>query len=148
MSANPTAIEVTAEAICGALHASDFDYLGDTGGGSSTWFHRGKAPQDVRIEVVRSVLAPMVLVNIEFRNLHAPQARRRVRITAQIDVRGAKAEVMEATERAVLRCLELYRDVLQGTGPAGPEAWKERVVHNSADMDVPETEEDERDADL
>lgn len=130
-------IREAAEAICGALHRYSFEFLGESSDGASTWFHRGNRPKDVRIEVLRSALAPMVLVNIEWRNL-AEHARGR--ITAQCDVRGSKADVFAATEKAVLRCLEIYRDVLDETGVAG----RQPAFHpHQSTADSPEIEDDD-----
>lgn len=140
------AVKEAAEAICGALHRLSFDVLGESEDGASTWFYRGRSPKDVRIEVVRSALAASVLVNIEWRNLSTGTARRG-RQTLQIDVRGAGSDVFQATERAVLRCLEIYRDVLQGTGVAGPGA-EATPIASTAESNVPETEQEARDAGL
>jgi hypothetical protein len=149
MSALDTqAIKEAAEAICGALHRLSYEFIGESDNGASTWFHRGVSPRDVRVEVVRSGLAPMVMVNTEYRNLHAPQELRRGRITQQIDVRGSSVDVFGATEKCVLRCLEIFRDVLEGSGVAGPDAWKPTPTQEISDMNVPETEDEERDEGL
>lgn len=116
----------TAEAVCGALHNLGYEFLGETGDAPylSTWWARGQTPKRVRVEVVRSALAPMVLINTEFHNFEGKIGR----VTAQIDVRGAKVAVMEATEKAILRQLEIFRDTLEGVGVAGPQAAVERVA--------------------
>lgn len=134
------AVLETAEAVCGALHRYDFQHIGDRG--ASTWFFRGEYPKRIRVEVVRSDLAPYVLVNIEWYNLHRKQ---RGRVTLQVDTQGAAADVFRATERAVLKCLEIYRDVLAEEGLAGPEL---AVTESTAAAAVPDTPEDERDAGL
>ena len=117
-----------AEAICGALHKTDFLWLGDSQDGASSWFTRGTKPQIVRIEVVRSELAPMVLVNIEWPNFNDPHNFKRGRQTCQVDVRGSANEVFLVCERAVTRCLEVYRDVISGEGVAGPAAVAPKVT--------------------
>ena len=141
--AEVTAVQEAAEAICGALHRYRYDFLGESPDGASTYFRRGNRPKHVRVEVVRSALAPMVLVNTEFYNLHASPARYG-RITQQVDVRGSRADVFAATEKAVLRQLEVFRDVLEGTGVAGEAALADKPVQNTADMNVPETEDETR----
>lgn len=137
-------IAEAAEAINGALHRFAFRHLGDKD--ASTWFTRGDYPKDIRIEVVKSNLAPMVLVNQEWRNLTTNPVTFGRR-TLQIDVRGSQNDVFKATEKAVLSCLELYRDVLEGKGVAGPQA-AHSVIESTADSAVPDTFEDEQDAGL
>jgi hypothetical protein len=141
------AIAEAAEAVCGALHRLDFQFLGESEDGASTWFHRGQYPKDVRIEVVRSALAPMVLVNLTWRNL----SERPIQIgrkTLQVDVRGAQQAVFEATETAVLRCLQIFRDVVEGEGVAGPGILKPITPIDSGDLDAPETDDEAREAGL
>lgn len=142
-----TPVQEAAEAICGALHRLDFEFLGESPDGASTWFTRGRHPKAVRVEVVRSHLAPMVMVNTEYHNLSGP-APKYGRIVGQVDVRGSRADVFKATEKAVLRCLEIFRDVLEGKGVAGPEILAPTVTQETADMNVPETEDEEREEGL
>lgn len=141
-------VQETAEAVCGALHRFAFAHIGESGNGASTWFTRGVSPKDIRVEVVRGDVDQTVMVNVEFRNLHTAPAVLG-RITAQIDTRGAKADVMEATEQAVLRCLEIFRDVLEGKGVAGPEIIRARTpLTVTADSHVPSNDDEEQEAGL
>jgi hypothetical protein len=136
-------IAETAEAICGGLHRYGWELIGEAGpNNASTWFSRGEKPKIIRTEVVRSALAPMVLVNVEWYNLHT---RQRGRQTLQVDVRGSNADVFMASEKAVLRCLEIFRDVLEGSGVAGPTPT---TVASTDSSNVPETPEEEREAGL
>lgn len=121
----------TAEAICGALYRLDFQVLGETDNGASTWFTRGTKPQIMRVEVARSRLAAYVMVNVEHPNVSGPTFMR-VRQAIQINCGGARERLIEATEAAVLRVLELYRDLLAGTGLAGPEELKKATTGDTA----------------
>lgn len=121
-----SAVQETAEAVCGALHRFDWrpmyreDGSFESDDGASTWFIRGDSPKQVRIEVQRSKLADYVLVNVEWPVLGRERAYRG-RQTLQIDVsNGITADVHEAAQRAVTRCLVIFRDVLEGSGVAAP----------------------------
>jgi hypothetical protein len=144
MNTSTKATQEAAEAICGALHRYQFQFLGESDGGASTWFMRGEHPKRIRIEVQRSALAPMVIVNVEWRNLFS---KLRGRQTLQVDVRGSAGDVFQATEKAVLRCLEIFRDVVSEEGVAGP-LPAHNPIESTAESNVPETAEEERDADL
>lgn len=137
-----------AEAICSGLHRTDFKFLGETNGGLITWFSRGDYPKQLRVRVERSTYAAEATATVEGRNLHAPEERRKVSMTFGADVNGSEQKVFEATETVVLRILETYQDLTQGTGAFGPEAWKPRKFASTADSAMPDTDEDEADADL
>ncbi len=114
-------INEAAEAICSALYRTGiFEHLGDTDGGRTTWFTAGTKPKNIRVRVERSELYPMVFIISEFPNLSERGKVHRGTIMAQVDCTFNDQEVLEATQSAVLACLELYKDVLRGTGPAGP----------------------------
>lgn len=109
----------TAEAINGALYRTEFEHLGQQDSGRSDWWTRGRFPQDVRIEVTRSQLAPFVILNIEWRVLGGQtrvKGRQNIQIKCGDD--ASVPAVEEACERAVLRCLQIYKDVLLGAGVA------------------------------
>lgn len=111
----------TCEAINGALYSVDFEHLGRDGQ-YSDWWTRGVYPKDVRVEVQRSQLAPFVIVNLEWRTNGV-----RGRQTLQIDCgpTSTRAQLEEGAERAVLRCLQTFKDVLQGVGVADPKKAEE-----------------------
>jgi len=115
-------VQMAAEAICGALYRFEFTYLGDTEGGKITWFTRGDKPKIIRVRVQRSEIAPVVLVGVDFPNVSIPGEVKVGQITMQVDTRGTEPEVVHACENAVRRILEIFRDVLEGTGVAGREA--------------------------
>lgn len=113
----------TAEAISGALYRLDFKHLGDTDAGRTTWFTRGDVTaKTVRISVERAVLYPSVFVAIEYLNssVTPPKVGR---VVLQLDCNAPRDEVRVESEKVVRRCLEIYRDVLTGTGVASREAY-------------------------
>lgn len=114
-------VKTAAEAICGALYRVDFEHLGDTDEGRTTWFTRGTKPKSVRIRVERARLYPMVFVHIEFLNQSVKPARVG-NIQMQVDCTGNDHDIEEATTQAVVRCLEVFKDVLEGKGVAGKKA--------------------------
>jgi hypothetical protein len=128
----------TAEAICSALHRLSFEFIGETEDKVSTYFRRGTKPKHMRIEVLRSSLAPMVIVNVDFYNLSSGEPKFG-HITQQVDVRGSKTDVMAATEKSVLRCLEIFKDILDGTGVAGPAVL---AGTTGTTNDAPETDDE------
>lgn len=112
-----------AEAICATLHYSDFTHLGDTDEGRTSWFTRGDVTaKTVRISIERAVLYPAVFVAVEFLNSSIVPPRVG-RVVMQVDCVGSEEKVREACEKAATRCLEIYRDVLRGTGVASREAY-------------------------
>lgn len=120
-----TRVQEAAEAICGALHRSDFRFIGESG--PSTWFVRGDEwGKRVRVEVQRSVLAPVVNVKIEWHNLSTPPEVLRFQqvCTVSCSSEFSRAKVESATISAVRRCLEVYRDVLGGQGVASADYVK------------------------
>lgn len=115
--ASVTRVAEAAEAVCGALHDLGWEFIGESDFKASTWFLRGDGAKLVKIEVQRSRLADFVIVNVLWPVLANPPYEGRQ--TLQIDVAGGTvAEVKDATERAVVRCLEIFRDVLAQTGVA------------------------------
>lgn len=119
-----TLLEETYEAVCGALHGTDWQMIGEQG--ASAWWVRGtERGKRVRVEVQKSTLAPTLIVNVEWHvTALAPQLLRG-RTTLQVGCDPAKdtrSEVEAATQQVVLRCLEIFRDVLEGKGVAGSEA--------------------------
>lgn len=128
----PTRVQESAEAICGALHALHWEFKGETDHGASTWFTRGEVGKQVRVEVQRSSLADVVIVNVEWLNMSKPPTVVRGRQTLQVTVTSDKGEVMRATERAVEKCLLIFRDVLSSSGVAGLSGLQ--TTHASIDI--------------
>lgn len=109
----------TAEAVCSALWRLDWQVLGNSDGGRSTWLLRGVKPKQVRIEVARLLNERTVRVVVEWHNhSFAPQLVRG-QLVLDIDTRSTDDGVRAQTEAAVLRCLEVFRDVLEEKGLAG-----------------------------
>lgn len=126
----PTKTEEAAEAICGALHEFEFEFLGETRGteldsGLTTWWTRGRKPQNMRVCVIRA--DPFVRVNIEWPVLKPPRVIKG-EVVINIDTRCDKAKLFDSTHRAVQRCLEVYLDVLGQTGLASPEAAPDGIT--------------------
>jgi hypothetical protein len=119
-----TRVQEAAEAICGALYNTEWELMGESDGGASTWFIRGAKPKQVRVEVQRSRLADYVIVNVEWFNLSLPGKTIRGKETLQIPCTPAESDfsVRQATELAVVRCLEILKDVVAGTGVASRES--------------------------
>lgn len=125
-----TRVQEAAEAVCGALHSLDWEFMGETNGNASTWFIRGEKPKQLRVEVQRSLLADYVIVNAEWPVLTNPPHKGR--LTFNINVgESTQRQVRENTEKIVVRCLELFRDVLQGSGVADPNRKKETTDDES-----------------
>lgn len=125
---NITRQKEAAEAVCSGLYNTQFVPLGDTDEGASTWFTRGEKPKIIRVEVQRSKLADFVLVNTEWANLSLPGHVIRGREVFQIptDESVSWKSVTEATQAAVVRVLEIFRDVLAGEGVAGSKILETR----------------------
>lgn len=118
-------MKVAAEAICGALYETGWEFLGETDDKAETYFTRGSDREHrVRVSVIRSKLAPYVLVKSEWPNLSVPGRVIRGQIVDQVDCSAYASDeaVREATGLAVVHCLEILRDVIAGSGVAGGEA--------------------------
>lgn len=117
-----------AEAVCAGLHKTDFEYMGESDAGRVTWFTRGEKPKIVRVSVDRSTLGKAVVVKVEWPNL--TKAPRIVKgselLVVRCDDLWSEAYVQEASIHAVTRCLEIFRDVIEGVGVAGPEVIADR----------------------
>lgn len=127
MPSKVTRVQEAAEAVCGALSELGWELLGETNERASTWFIRGDKPKQTRIEVQRSRLADYLVVNLEWIVLTNPPSKGRQ--TLNIDIgKSTYRQVKDATERIVLKCLEVQRDVVQGVGLADPKAATKPVV--------------------
>lgn len=115
----------TAEALCSALYQLPYsEFLGekDLPEGRCAWFHIGEKPKDMRVTVVRPQRpAEEVVMRLEWRNYHTdPRNPLRGTQNLRITTRDAtKAELEQATTDAIVRVLEVYRDVLAEEGVAG-----------------------------
>lgn len=114
----------TFEALCSAFYRMPFtDFLGeqDADEGRIAWFHFGESPKDMRVSVRRPKGRDEVLVLIEWRNYFA-DGRKPLRGELRLVISTysvAQSQVQPATEEAVIRTLEVYRDVLAEEGVAG-----------------------------
>lgn len=131
--------KVAAEAVCAGLNKTDFLYLGESEGGAVTWFSRGDKPRIVRISVNRSSLVNAVIVTTEFPNFANKGLGRQIitgkeRTVIPTDRALTDDQVMEAATAAVVRCLEIFRDVLEGIGVAGVTG----VLHHDWSDKLPE----------
>ncbi|SRR6266550_1186938 len=131
-----TEVQQVAEMICGNLYKTNFQFLGETDNGASTWWTRGVAPKIVRVEVQRSTLAPVVLINLEFPNISVPGQVFRARKTLQVHCADGgvfynDTQLMEASAHTIKRILETFRDVLEGKGAAGPDGLKDKIAHDT-----------------
>lgn len=128
-------VEAT-EAICSALYSlpfSEFLGEGEVEGGHSMWFHLGEKPKDCRVTVHRPDKRESVEVKVEWRNYWA-DARNPLKgeQTFTVSTYAATQDMLTpATADAVVRVLELYKQVLAEEGVAG----------KIADL-APEAEED------
>lgn len=119
----------TTEALCSALYQLPWaEFLGEQdteGGGRVAWFHIGESPKDLRVSVIRSKPGKSedVRVRIEWRN-YSMDARNPLKCEQTIHLltyEATQAALKQGTESAVLRVLEVYKDVLAEEGVAGPE---------------------------
>lgn len=109
-----------AEAVCAALHMLKFDFLGETHeDGWITWWTRGEKPKNVRAAVLRSDIAKVVSVKVEWGVVTGPEFRKGEQVF-QIDCaeQTYDHEIKVQTEHCVKRVLLIFRDVVQGTGVA------------------------------
>lgn len=106
------------------MHATDWIWLGDSPDGVSSWFIRGEKPKQVRVEIQRGKLAEFVTLQIEWFNLSVPGEVYRGRELFQIPVGDdvTRESVEGATTAGVVRCLEILKEVVTGTGVAGRDA--------------------------
>jgi hypothetical protein len=121
---NVTRQQEAAEAICSMLFQTDFECLGESGGGASTWWRRGTKPKVISVEVQRSKLAEYVTVKTQWLNLSMPGRVVRGQEVFQIptDSTVSTLSIRGSAEAACVRVLEIFKDVLQGEGVAGREA--------------------------
>lgn len=112
-----------AEALCSALYRLPFsEFVGerDIDGGHEMFFHLGQHPRDIRVTVIRPADPSTVLVRIQWRNLHCGVVLAGSQTLTISTYMATRSQVAETTQSAILRVLEVYKDVLEGTGVAGP----------------------------
>lgn len=114
----PSRMQLAAEAVCGALYDTDWRFMGESEDRASTWFIRGDKPHFVRVEVQRSHFAEYLNVNLEWPVLTNPPHAGKMQISIDCSSVVKMTQIQEATERAVVRCLEVLRDVVTGEGLA------------------------------
>lgn len=114
-----TLVQEAAEAINSALFQTDFQALGDSEDGRIDWWHRGEPGtlRQLRVSVAKSDLISYVVVLAEW-PIVRDAVRGRGQITWQVPCDGTQPrdKVMESTSEVVIKVLELYRDILSGTG--------------------------------
>lgn len=117
-------MQEAAEAVCAALYNTDWAFMGESADRASTWFIRGDKPRQVRVEVQRGRATEYVTLQIEWFNLSIPGYTYHGRELFQIpcDSSVSDTSIKEATTQGVVRCLEILKDVVQGTGVAGRDA--------------------------
>jgi hypothetical protein len=135
--------EYVAEAICSALYNMDLvTFLGerddDITGNLVTWFRIGEKPKAVRVAVFREAEG-IVAVRGEWLNytgdpLNPLLGSLTIRISTHAE---QEADLQPPTTQAVVRMLEIYRDVLEEDGVAGP------LEALAPEPDEPEDEEPE-----
>ena len=120
-----------AEAICSALYQMPFaEFLGERDEkvnmpeeqmARHLYFHIGVRPKDMRVTVIRPEKSEMVAVRVEWRNYFAdPRNPLKCEQTIRISTYAASQAMLHGpTEEAVVRVLEIYKDVLSESGVAG-----------------------------
>lgn len=120
----------TAEALCSALYSLPFgEFLGekdlpygeDGQLARHAFFHIGEHPKDLRVTVIRPDRAERVEVLIEWRNYFADgrsplKGQQTIRISTYA---ATQAMLGGPTQDAIVRVLEIYKDVLAEEGVAG-----------------------------
>lgn len=121
--------EVVSEAVCSALYTLEFSrFLGErddpgAGGNLVTWFILGSEHyRQVRVSVRRENNDRHdVSVNVEWLNVSAGTDEPLVgRLAIVISTLDTEENLKAPTTQAVVRILEIYRDVLEQDGVAGP----------------------------
>lgn len=111
---------------------SEFDTVQ---GERQTWFHFGEKPKDMRVRVSYKDSSPEVMVQLEWHNRPLnKKGTQLIRIPTYDDL--GQGQLMQATEMGVLRTLQVFGDVLNEEGVAGP----------TPEELEPEEDDDEEDA--
>lgn len=137
--------ERVAEAICSAFYqmtqSLDIELLGerDEEDGYTTYWHFGHKPKDMRVAVIRDKDNDTVRVRLDWRNLSGPEPLRASQTLVISSYMATQAQMDGPTTDAVVRCLEVFKDVLGGTGVAGP---IEKLAPVNEDLDTSTDETD------
>lgn len=120
----PTLTQECFEAINSGLFRTDFEHLGNTDAGACEWWFRGfrGTPKSLRVAVRQSVMQ-FVTVSCEWPVFRSDvQYRGTTSFTIPCNGSIAHDQVIDGASEVVEKVLLLFRDVLEGTGQAGPEA--------------------------
>lgn len=114
------------EAICSALYQMPFcENLGEersilVDGGRTIWWHLGESPADMRVGVSTHPTGTQeVVVSAEW-YLSDRKTKGSQHIRIPTAMAQDKQDLLKPSEDAVIRVLEIFQDVLGGTGVASP----------------------------
>lgn len=113
------------EAVCAALYYQpQMEFLGeqDREEGLTWWGHLGSKPKDMRVRVCRENDTATVTIGLTWRNYSADARNPLIGgLTITIPTEATLRSYLEQpVEGAIVRVLEVYRDVLAEEGVAGP----------------------------
>jgi hypothetical protein len=129
----PTMVEMAYEALCGALHNTDFRFLAEQGGVS--YWTRGESPKAMRVTVAKDI--DRVRTTIEFANISAPPRVVRTSLAFSVDCTRQRSAVEAGTLGVMQKVLGIYGDILEVKGYAGPE-YLQRQMQTGPKDDRPE----------
>lgn len=151
--------EVAAEAICSALYSMPFTrFLGERPGiggeGDVAWFRLSEDPSAERINVrenpkvirvsVQQQQPDLVVVHAEWPNVSAGIDQLLMGgQTFRISCTHGEDHIRQACEEVVVRVLEIFKDVLSGSGVAGPvAALAPASEYEETETDMAKTDEE------
>lgn len=120
----PRKQEVVAEAICSALYGMGFTtFLGESDDPETqelmTWFRLGENPTAV-VVCVRRHKGGLVTADVTWVNRSGEALLGGSQILSVATNSAVEADLVDPTSNAVVKILEIYRDVIEGIGVAGP----------------------------
>lgn len=108
------------EAISSALFQTSWEHLGEDLQGNGFWTRDAGVRGAVRVTVQRPLDTSFVRVLVEWPTVALGRVMRgQVTLFVQTSGMFTRGQVVEGTTRVVTRVLEIYRDVLTGSGVAG-----------------------------
>lgn len=113
-----------AEAICAAIHQMPFaQFVGETQhpltDELTTYFVLGEKPRAMRVGIARERALDAIRVTLEWANT-ATSSTLRGSMDLTLPTYGlTRADLVNATGQIVVRVLEVFKQVLEGTGVAG-----------------------------
>jgi len=119
----PTEVDLTYEAVCGGLHKTEFEFLGERGG--QAFWTRGTAPEIMRVTVTKSKLGRVILT-CEWPNVSSPPRIVKTKLDLTIDCLRPKWDVEAQSIGVMERVLQIFLDILERKGYAGPEYLKKQ----------------------